>query len=57
MTPEKLQDVNNTTKQQIEQLKLEIEESADSKEKRRLIQRLKELQFLQLWHIDQLDNQ
>jgi hypothetical protein len=55
MTPEELQASINTTKQQIEQLKLQIEESADSKERHRLILKLKELQILQLWHIDQLE--
>ena len=52
-----LNDLNtaiNQTKAQIYELKNQINETSDSTEKRRLQRRLKELQYLQLWHIDKL---
>jgi hypothetical protein len=55
MTPEELQVSITTMKQQLELLKLKIEEAVGSKEKRRPILKLKELQFLQLLHIGKMD--
>ena len=42
------------TKSQIYAIKQQIEQAPDLQEKRRLKRRLKELQYLQLWHLDQL---
>jgi uncharacterized protein YpiB (UPF0302 family) len=55
MTLEELQSAIVLTKQQIDELKQQIEEAVDFKAKRRLSRQLKELQYLQLWHLDQLD--
>jgi len=42
------------TKTQIYALKQKIEQTPDPQERRRLKRQLKELQYLQLWHLDQL---
>lgn len=42
------------TKDQIYQIKQQIEETSNPQEKSRLQHKLKELQYLQLWHLDQL---
>lgn len=42
------------TKQEIYEIMQQIEGTHDSKEKHVLEKRLKEIQYLQLWHIDQL---
>jgi hypothetical protein len=45
------------TKEEIEQhnpIKLQLKEVTDSQEQRRLKRRIKELQYLQLWQLDQL---
>jgi hypothetical protein len=55
MTLEELQSTIVLTKQQIDELKQWIEETEDFKAKRRLSRQVKELQYLQLWHIDQLE--
>jgi PHD/YefM family antitoxin component YafN of YafNO toxin-antitoxin module len=44
------------TKEEIEQLKLQLKEITDPQEKRRLRRRIKELQHLQLWQMDKLKN-
>lgn len=52
-----LQDLRSNilrTKEEIEQLKLRLEEVADPREQRRLKRRIKELQYLQLWQLDKL---
>jgi len=54
MIPSDLRDAIEKTKTQIYQLKEQIEETPDPQEKRQLKRRLKELQYLQLWHLDQL---
>lgn len=54
MTREELQEAITRTKAEIEEVKQQIAQAADPREKRRLIRRKRELQYLQLWHIDQL---
>lgn len=49
-----LQEAIDLTKEQIYKLKQLIEETSDLRERRRLQCQLKELQILQLWHLDQL---
>jgi hypothetical protein len=55
VTLEELQSAIILTKQNIEVLKQQIEETVDFKAKRSLSRQLKELQYLQLWHLDQLE--
>ncbi len=57
LTREELQAAIDHTKEQIYQIKQLIIVTTDHREKRRLKRRLKELQYLQLWHIDQLKGQ
>lgn len=40
------------TKEEISQVKRELERVTDHKERRRLSRRLKELQYLQLWQLE-----
>lgn len=40
------------TKEEIEQLKLQLKQVTDPQEQRRLKRRIKELQYLQLWQLD-----
>lgn len=54
MDEKELQVAIDQTKTQIYQLKQQIEEAPDPQEKSRLQRILKELQYLQLWHMDQL---
>lgn len=54
MDEKELQVAIDQTKAQIYQLKQKIEEAPDPQEKSRLKRRLKELQYLQLWHLDKL---
>ncbi len=54
MTRDELQAAIDRTKAQIYQVKQLIEETTDFQEKCRLKRRLKELQYLQLWHLDQI---
>jgi len=54
VTPEELKVAIESTKARIYELKRQIEATEDPKEKRWLKCRLKELQYLQLWHLDQL---
>ena len=51
--PEEIQESIIKTKSEIDQVKQELAMTTDPKEKRKLSVRLKELQFLQLWHLDQ----
>lgn len=55
MDPTELKEAINRTKAQIYKLKQQLEEIADLRERRRLQRQLKELQILQLWHLDQLN--
>ncbi|HOV79343.1 MAG TPA: hypothetical protein PK728_04495 [Bacillota bacterium] len=55
MTRQELQAAITRTLEEIEQVKRQIETAADEREKRRLVRRKRELQYLQLWHIDQLE--
>jgi len=54
MTSSELQEAIDQTKVQIYALKQQIEQTPDPQEKRQLKRRLKEMQYLQLWHLDQL---
>lgn len=51
-----LREAIKDTKQEIEAVKFQLEQSQDNKEIRKLEKRLKELQVLQLWHLGLLDN-
>lgn len=54
MTPEELRQAIDQTKAKIYALKKQIQEDPDPRGKRILQRQLKELQYLQLWHLDQL---
>lgn len=54
MTPFKLKAAIERTKKEIYLLKEQVEQTTDPKEKRHLRRWLKELQFLQLWHLGQV---
>lgn len=54
MTRDELQEAIARTLAEIEEVKQQIAQAADPREKRRLNRRKRELQYLQLWHIDQL---
>jgi len=54
VSPEELKVAIERTKVKIYELKRQIEVTEDPKEKRRLKRLLKETQYLQLWHLDQL---
>jgi len=54
MNREELQDAIENTKVQIYEIKQQIAQTADPREKRRLTRRKRELQYLQLWHLDQM---
>jgi len=54
MTHDELEKAIKHTKEEIYRMKQQIEENNDTKEKRRLQRGLKELQYLQLWQLDQL---
>ena len=56
MTRDELQDAISCTLEEIEMVKKEIAQANDTRDKRRLIRRKRELQYLQLWHLDQLKN-
>lgn len=57
MNREELEQAIAATLTKIEQIKDELENTADPTEKRKLIRYKKELQYLQLWHIEQLEAQ
>jgi len=56
MNREELQQAITATLEEIEHIKHEIDEAADPQEEKKLIQRKRELQYLQLWHIEQMEN-
>ena len=53
MTRSELDKAIQDTKLEIEDVKLELSKARNASEERRLLKRLKELQTLQLWHLDQ----
>lgn len=55
MTRDELLEAIEYTMHEIVRVKLQIEESTDPREKRRLTSKKKELQYLQLWHHDLLE--
>lgn len=56
MTFDEIQEAITHTIAEIKDVKKELFQTTDSRERRRLKRRLKELQYLQLWHIDQFKN-
>lgn len=56
MTCNELQAAITRTLAEIEEVKQQIAQAADPQEERRLIRKKRELQYLQLWHLDQLKN-
>lgn len=55
MTTEELQSAITRTLAEIVRIKQQIAETADPREKRRLIRKKRELQYLQLWHLGLLE--
>ncbi|MCL5125199.1 MAG: hypothetical protein M1511_12000 [Deltaproteobacteria bacterium] len=56
MTRNELQEAFTRTLKEIKLIKRQIKDATDPREKRNLIRRKRELQYLQLWHINQLKN-
>lgn len=56
MTREQLQEAIESTKLEIVDLKQQIRQTTDPRQARKLTIKLRELQYLQLWHIDQLQH-
>ena len=54
MTREELQTAITVTLAEITEIKQQIALASDPREKRRLIRRKRELQYLQLWHMSLL---
>ncbi len=50
-----LQEAIEKTLEGIQALKQQIEKASDPREEKRLKRKLKELQYLQLWHIEQYE--
>jgi len=55
MNHEELQRAISDTLEKIEYIKSEIDQATDSSERKKLIRQKRELQYLQLWHIEQLE--
>lgn len=55
MTVQELTEATKHTRDKIWEVKRRLKATCDLKERRALEQRLKELQNLQLWQLDQLD--
>ncbi len=56
LTREQLQDAIESTLQEIVAIKQQIKQTPDPRESRKLTRKLRELQYLQLWHVDQLQH-
>lgn len=56
MTHKELQDAIRATKQKMDQVNKRLEEVADQRERRRLLNELKDLQYLQFWQREQLEH-
>lgn len=56
MNQDELQQAMAATLAEIEQINRDIDKAIDPKDERALILRKKELQYLQLWRIEQLEN-
>ncbi len=56
MTREELQDAIRATKQKMDQINECLEKIADQRERRRLLNELKDLQYLQFWQREQLEH-
>ena len=54
MTREELEKAIEETKHEIYQAKEQLDQVTDPRDEKKLVARLKELQYLQLWHVDQL---
>ena len=57
MTRDELQEAIAATLDKIMKLKEQISQATDPREKKQLKRQLRELQYLQLWHIGQLEHQ
>jgi hypothetical protein len=55
MRREELEKAIESTKLEIYQAKEQLKQVVDPREEKKLLARLKELQILQLWHMDQLN--
>lgn len=56
MTNAELQQAITNTAEEIWELQQQIEHASDPREQKKLMRKLKELQYLQLWHLDQLED-
>jgi len=54
MTEQELREAIDRTKVEIYKIKNQLKSSTDPRKQKHLKARLKELQYLQLWHLDQL---
>jgi len=54
MTEQELREAIDRTKAEIYEIKHQLKSSTDPKKQKHLKSRLMELQYLQLWHLDQL---
>lgn len=55
MNHAELQQAITNTAEEIWELQQQIEHASDWREQKKLMRKLKELQYLQLWHLDQLE--
>jgi hypothetical protein len=55
MDADDIQEAINKTMQEIDQVKQELARTTDPNERQKLSRKLKDLQFLQLWNLDQRD--
>jgi|GEM_PF-1289880 len=55
MTREELEQAIEDTKREIYQVKEQLDQTNDPRGEKKLLARLKELQYLQLWYIDLLE--
>lgn len=56
MTREQLQDAIRTARQRIDQINDQLEKATDQRERRQLLNELKDLQYLQFWQREQLEH-
>ena len=56
MTREQLQDAIRTARQRIDQINDQLEKVTDQRERRQLLNELKDLQYLQFWQREQLEH-
>lgn len=56
MTRDELQEAIRAAKEKMEQINKQLEEAVDQRERRRLLNELKDLQYLQFWQREQLEH-